>query len=77
VKNSDPAKKVTVSQRAPTALAYPGTAPSANSSDPTANSTAIHQPRAFGAHHVDPAAGFWCLRWRRDPSRTTVPSGRT
>ncbi len=56
-------KKVTASQRAPTALAYPGTAPRANSSDPTANRTAIHHPRAPGAHHVEPAAPpGGCLR---------------
>ena len=47
-----------MSQRAPTALAYPGVAPSANSSDPTANRTAIHHARACGAHHVEPC------RWR-------------
>jgi hypothetical protein len=52
--------------RSVTALVYAGTEPSANSSDPMANRTAIHQPRALGAHHVDPAAGFWCLWWRRD-----------
>ena len=62
MKNSEPTKKVTASQRAPTALAYPGTDPSANSTDPMANRTAIHQPRARGAHHVGPAAGLWCLR---------------
>ena len=49
---------MTVSPRAPTALAYPGTDPSANSTEPMANRTAIHQPRAMGAHQVDPAAGF-------------------
>jgi len=76
VKNSDPTKYVTVSHRDPAELAYPGTYPTANSSDPTANRTAIHQPRARGAHHVDPAAGgsTW---WERDPERTTTPSGRT
>jgi hypothetical protein len=47
-----------VSPLAPTASAYPGIEPIANSSDPMANRTAIHQPRAMGAHHVDPAGGF-------------------
>jgi hypothetical protein len=57
VKNvSEPIKKVTASERVPTALAYAGTAPRANSSDPTANRTAIHHPRAADAHHVEPAA---------------------
>jgi hypothetical protein len=57
----------------------PGTAPSANSSEPTANRTAIHQPRARGAHHVDPAARApgGCLRWSRDSQRATMPSGRS
>ena len=57
----------------------PGSAPSANSSDPTANRTAIHHPRACGAHHVEPWAelSVRCLRWRRDSQRTTTPSERT
>ena len=76
MKNSEPMKYVTVSQRAPTALAYAGTEPSANSSDPTANRTAIHHPRARGAHHVEPLAGLRCLRCRRDSQRTITPSGR-
>src|SRR5215468_1470686 len=62
---------------APTALAYAGTEPIANSSDPMANRMAIHHPRALGAHHVEPTAGFWCLRWWRDSHRTISPSGRT
>src|SRR5215475_13366516 len=62
---------------APTALAYAGTEPIANSSDPMANRMAIHHPRALGAHHVEPTAGFWCLRWWRDSHRTVTPSGRT
>src|SRR5271166_866545 len=72
-------KKVTASQRAPTALAYPGTAPRANSSDPTANRTAIHHPRALGAHQVEPAvnAPGRCLRWSRESQRATTPFGRT
>src|SRR5215469_15000434 len=49
----------------------------ANSSDPMANRIAIHHPRALGAHHVEPTAGFWCLRWWRDSHRTITPSGRT
>ena len=56
VKNRDPTKNVAVSQRTPTAVAYHGSAPSANSADPTANRTAIHHPRARGAHQVDPWA---------------------
>src|SRR5579862_4425208 len=42
-----------------------------------ANRIAIHHPRALGAHHVEPTAGFWCLRWWRDSHRTITPSGRT
>ena len=42
-----------------------------------ANRMAIHHPRALGAHHVEPTAGFWCLRWWRDSHRTSTPSGRT
>src|SRR5215469_6553381 len=42
-----------------------------------ANRMAIHHPRALGAHHVEPTAGFWCLRWWRDSHRTITPSGRT
>src|SRR5262245_16615043 len=42
-----------------------------------ANRMAIHHPRALGAHHVEPTAGFWCLRWGRDSHRTITPSGRT
>ncbi|MFJ5776246.1 hypothetical protein [Streptomyces sp. NPDC093094] len=53
---------MTVSQRAPTTSAQPGTEPTANGSYLMATGIAIRQPRAAGAHHVDPAAGRWCLR---------------
>src|ERR1700733_1465667 len=42
-----------------------------------ANRIAIHHPRALGAPHVEPTAGFWCLRWWRDSHRTMTPSERT
>ncbi|HYO19039.1 MAG TPA: hypothetical protein VES02_10300 [Dermatophilaceae bacterium] len=78
VKNSEPAKKVAAAGRDPTAAAYAGTLPRAKSSDPTANRTAIHHPRARGAHQVDPAAtpAPPCFRERRDSQRATRPSGR-
>jgi hypothetical protein len=57
VKKIDPMKNVTASGPAPTAFAYPGTVPSPNRNEPTANSTPIHQSRSCGAHHVDPCAG--------------------
>jgi len=78
VKNSDPMKNVTASGRAPTASAYPGTVPSANRNEPTANSTPIHQSRSCGAHHIEPrgAAPDKCLRCGRDSQRATTPSGR-
>ena len=52
----EPTKNVAESQRTPTEVAYGGSAPSTNSADPTANRTAIHHPRAPGAHQVDPCA---------------------
>src|SRR5215469_1707095 len=71
-------KYVTESHWTPTAFTYPGTDPTANSSDPTANRIAIHQPRARGAHQVDPVGvALRCLRWCRDSQRATRPSGRT
>ena len=78
VKNSDPMKNVTASGRAPTASTYPGTVPSANRNEPTANSTPIHQSRSRGAHHVEPRgfAPCRCLRCARDSQCAITPSGR-
>ncbi len=78
VKNSDPMKNVTASGVAPTAFTYPGTVPSPNRNEPTANSTPIHQSRSCGAHHVEPrgSAPWRCLRCVRDSQCATTPSGR-
>src|ERR1700722_552122 len=74
-------KKGTQSGRSPTAPAYPGTAPRAKRKEPMAKRTAIHQPRARGAHHVPAGSGApvlsICLRCRRDSHRATTPSGRS
>jgi hypothetical protein len=56
-------KKVIESVRAPTSVAYPGTAPMAKRAEPVANRMPIHQPRVCGAHQVreDPSPSA-CLR---------------
>jgi len=68
VNHREPTKKVIPSASLPTAERYPGTAPSAKHVAPTAKRMPIHQPIAFGAHHVEPRPAFrreWRLRSAR------------